>query len=1011
MWAWASSDPRPTVTELASIDFASFFEAIHRNPPFPWQSRLAARVAEAGWPAVLDLPTGTGKTAAIDVAVFHLALEATREQRRRAPLRIVYVVDRRTIVDQAYERARKIADAIAGATDGVLVRVRDALAGYGREGKPLMTALLRGAIAKSDAWARCPDQPLVAVSTVDQVGSRLLFRGYGVSDAMKPVHAGLLGNDVLFLLDEVHLSEPFRQTLSAIKERYGIWGDAALPRRFEVVEMSATPGKACEQAFQLDEADRAHPLLAKRLGVRKPVSLKPCTSRQFLGEAEKAVEALLEQAGPTVAVVVNRVASARELHQRLVSALDAEVRLVTGRMRPIDREQLERDLVPRICAGRKRTAADARLVVVATQCIEAGADFDFDGLVSECASLDALRQRFGRLDRLGEHGGARGVIIARSDTLKDDPVYGNALGATWEWLRAQAGDGGEVDFGLGGLKVPEHEAARPLLAPRERAPVMLPAHLDAWVQTSPRPTPDPDVALWLHGPERGVADVQVIWRADLSEVALHRALDDADGAHELCMSVVETVPPASAEAMAVPFNAVRRWLAGQSEPELFDIEGAREPEDERPRDDGSRPPRPALVWRGDESVITPGDLRDRRLRPGDTIIVPTSYGGIAAGTWAPAATEAPLDRAEVVTARQRARAILRLHPGVLSGFGVSTLPAPPKPSAFDTEEVEDENSVREWLRAAAEGMAALDSAALDIATTTLRLIVDHLRDVSKKPRSIQVERVRCVRLSDEDPPVLTELEYFVITSRRRLPVTEDDAGEATTEDDSASFTGVEVTLAKHMHGVGDIAEDFGRRLGLPATVVADVKLAGRWHDIGKADPRFQRLLHGGSEFKALVAPEPIAKSRTPVRSRQARLRAAKLSGYPKGARHEVASVALLATAQAELRPKATDWELVLHLAATHHGRCRPLAPWAPDPEPVSIAWWFDGTAVAGTSNHGLERLDSGIGDRFWTLVRRYGWWGLAWLEVVLRLADHRRSEWETQQKQIPEKAEKAGGGK
>ena len=45
------------------------------------------------------------------------------------------------------------------------------------------------------------------------------------------------------------------------------------------------------------------------------------------------------------------------------------------------------------------------------------------------------------------------------------------------------------------------------------APVMLPAHVDAWVQTSPIPAPDPDPAIFLHGPNRGAPEVQVCWRA------------------------------------------------------------------------------------------------------------------------------------------------------------------------------------------------------------------------------------------------------------------------------------------------------------------------------------------------------------------------------------------------------------------------------------------------------------------------------------------------------------------
>ena len=172
----------------------------------------------------------------------------------------------------------------------------------------------------------------------------------------------------------------------------------------------------------------------------------------------------------------------------------------------------------------------------------------------------------------------------------------------------------------------------------------------------------------------------------------------------------------------------------------------------------------------------------------------------------------------------------------------------------------------------------------------------------------------------------------------------------------------------------------------------DVRLAGRWHDVGKVDPRFQRLLHGGSEYRALVAPEPLAKSAIPMNDRRARQQAQMRSGYPRGTRHELASLALLESGAAALQPLAKDWDLVQHLVASHHGRCRPLAPWVPDPAPVELSWELDGVAVAASSAHTLASLDSGVGERFWRLTRRYGWWGLAWLETLLRLGDHRRSE-------------------
>jgi len=119
-----------SLPDLSIDDFRSFFMAVNGHEPFPWQERLARQVEDTGWPALLDLPTGAGKTAALDVAVFALALDAGRPQ-RRAPLRIVYVVDRRTIVDQAHARAEgALRHALRRASSPVVASVRDRLASF-----------------------------------------------------------------------------------------------------------------------------------------------------------------------------------------------------------------------------------------------------------------------------------------------------------------------------------------------------------------------------------------------------------------------------------------------------------------------------------------------------------------------------------------------------------------------------------------------------------------------------------------------------------------------------------------------------------------------------------------------------------------------------------------------------------------------------------------------------------------------------------------------------------------
>ena len=203
------------MSDLTPAGFDEFFHALYGYGPFPWQAQLARRVAEAQpgdscWPEALALPTAAGKTACIDIAIFALACQADRPPAKRtAPRRIFFVVDRRVIVDETFERAKNLASKLRDTQDDSIVK---AVAGQLRllsgEEEPLACFQLRGGMYRDDAWARSPLQPTVVVTTVDQFGSRLLFRGYGSSAGMRPIHAGLAANDSLVVLDEAHCAKP-----------------------------------------------------------------------------------------------------------------------------------------------------------------------------------------------------------------------------------------------------------------------------------------------------------------------------------------------------------------------------------------------------------------------------------------------------------------------------------------------------------------------------------------------------------------------------------------------------------------------------------------------------------------------------------------------------------------------------------------------------------------------------------------------------------------------------------
>ncbi len=966
------------MTDLTADDFDRYFRAVHGHDPYPWQNRLTRQVLTDGeWPSVIDLPTGTGKTSVLDTAIFTLAVQPDV-----FPRRVVFVIDRRIVVDQVYERADKIARAISRADEGVLPDLRERLNGLSSANGVLGVAALRGGIPLDGEWFRRPERPWVMVSTVDQFGSRLLFRGYGVSDRMRPVHAGLAGNDCLVILDEVHLSRAFAETLREASSDESVPGicsvGGGLPHRFQIVEMSATPTSEDGNRFNLSPEDcessdplkqiakaRKQATLVEVPGTRPAHETIPKSVSKLLGKNCKE----LRDHELSVGVIVNRVRTAREVHTALIEA-GITAHLVTGRMRPIDKQEVLKDISE--CVDPDRSAPlEHPTVVVATQAIEVGADFSFDALITEAAPIDSLQQRLGRLDRRGKLAASRGDaarcwilgVASALNPKRPDPIYGDSVRIAWEGLQTVAQDD-KVEVGPAERLSDRLDSGAQ--APKSEAPLLLPTHVAAWTQTSPLPVIDPPIREFLHGKEReDEPDVSVVWRLDRSEEA------------------IVLVPPRPAEFLSVPISAVRRWLSGSGEAPVADTATVSPEEEEvkrgRPVD---RPLSGVVRWERKSNARAPID-DVKTIQPGDVIIVDPELGGLRNGTWDPSHRpeergsfdERDMEPRELLDIGDQAqyehgkRATLRLDPRLFEGIGVPPLPDPAQ--EIEAEERPQE-VIRDWLSKTRDLRDAVPEWLVAVAELLVENFEHHVLNADDVDYYLLVQR-------SVDPAVLDSFE------------------------DQPSLTGTRTPLREHLIGVGAKVAEYGRSLKLPDEVIDDLRLAAELHDLGKVDCRFQAQLRGHDPVLLAEPDEPLAKSIPGART--------KPHEWPP-VRHEFSSVAL-----AQLIPglleRVNDPDLVLHLVGSHHGHSRPLPSIKEDDKPqtlkVSGEFLEDGfrlveddqlqtshetrglvsmelhSDLAGTS------LALKMADRFWRLQERYGHHGLAWLEAILRLADWQQS--------------------
>ena len=988
---------------LSPSDFGDFYKELYGYRPFDWQDRLARIVCEKGWPKYLDMPTASGKTSVIDIAVFNLALEGCKRG-RKAPLRIAFVVDRRLVVDGAFEHAQALACRIAAKKGRVTKLVAGALATFSPN-NPLGVVRLRGGMPHETDWAKAPSRPTVIVSTVDQVGSRLLFRGYGVSHSMRPVHAGLLGNDTLFLLDEAHTSRPFLDTLARVSDMKGEWQEE---HPIQCMFMSATlGGTAPKDIFPShDDAEmllHGDDVLSKRLSAHKYARLVEVSAD---GKVDAIVAAALDLAHPkkprkrhpprNIGVVVNRVGLARRIHGELLDRAckrddKAEVHLLTGRARPIERDRV---LGPKIDAikpskgGPKDGGPTA--FYVATQCVEVGVDVDFDALVTQAAPLDSLRQRFGRLDRVGARAESDAVVVAAKDEIakkQDDPIYGDRIPKAWAYLK-KAARRGTVDFGVFHFSL--RSGWECTIAPSAKSATLMPAYVRMWSQTRPRPDPDPDPAVFLHGVNAKSSDVQVVWRADVTNEMLRRG-----GEIDLGRASLAVCKPSQLEAISLPVWIVRRWLEGQeTRMPLGDLEGL-VGEDERGRDATQAPC--ALRWRGSKSGET-GPVTAGQVRPGDTIVVPATRGGCDRYGWDERSKdevddlgmEADLIHRHLLTFRFGGPYLSQACPDAKNGIEKMSVDRADEDPATILDALSGIGGIPEaWSRALKTVRNANSSGTKKYGNT---IVVT----ASVKGGQTAIVGIQ-IKLGKAWARQVIGSMYPCHPASRAPTTGEYGQGSSSTDEESEggiSRSAKRSLLADHCRGVARFADGFCRRIGIDDKISADIILAAKLHDAGKAERRVQAFLHRKDPDDLGESDEVIAKSRGRDLDRAEYLRLMRIARLPIGYRHECWSVKM-ATSHPEFK-KAHDGDLVQYAIGTHHGHGRPLFPAITDPLAGNddVEWSLDGKRMVASTDHGLSRIGSGWVDMCEGLYKKYGPWRLAHVEAIVRLADHCESRGE-----------------
>jgi CRISPR-associated endonuclease/helicase Cas3 len=909
-------------------ELSETFKALTGNSPFPWQEALLERMCRGELPDALDIPTGLGKTSVMAIWLVARACGA------RLPRRLVYVVDRRAVVDQATEEAEKLREKLRTWIEDDS-RVKEFL---GPRERSLPISTLRGQYVDNREWLEDPSAPAIIVGTVDMVGSRLLFEGYGVSRKMRPYHAGLLGVDTLLVLDEAHLAPPFEHLLRAIATNPVFRPrdpqcDSRVPR-FRLLTLSATGRTQGGNVVGLSERDFEHPVLKKRLNAKKSLCLKLLDQETKLEDALATHAWMLACDGKQpVRVIVY--SDSREVAQKALKAVQklakgdkkagkpaVETELFVGSRRVFEREQKAKKRLEELgfIAGSKAERT-CPAFLFATSAGEVGVDLDADHMVCDLVAWERMVQRLGRVNRRGEpedHPAKVVVLVqpepqpdkktqeavakrARSEELneKDRQHLEKHERAVQEWKSRQRPfkklprrDDESYDASVHALfelrkrakREPEleeilHEAtsAEPL-----RPALNLPL-VEAWSLTALKQHPGrPAIQPWLRGWVDDPPQTAVVWRTYLPV----RKGGEAPRAAEI-EAFFEAAPPHTSEVLEAETFRVADWLFARVKQTGKDRADHNSSEQKVPL--------------GDEDVVAFVLEPDGTLKKWCTIEYLKSL-------------QEKKEKEEFKDLIRGASLIVDARLGGLKDGLLDDTASDPPPTADDSK----------WP---VEGGVGFRVRRTDSA---VRAPLD----------SSWRERFRfACEVSEEGEPV----RWLVVDKRRDDAATEDDRSEGTPQ-----------LLEEHHNRAQDRARELAKALGFSPELTDILALAARLHDEGKRAECWQRAFNAPKDGV-------YAKTEGPINQ-----------GLLDGYRHELGSLLQIESDLRVCTLPADQRDLVLHLIAAHHGFARPvIATNTCEYAPPSV----------------LDEKAAEIALRFARVQARWGAWGLAWWEALLRAAD------------------------